>query len=128
MDRNRREGMGNEKGNWMWVLGAVFLACALAVGGYVLGRSSGSADYAAALAKYDSLKSADDALMGRLGSTLGTALSQSQRLAQSGAGLEQSARAVADLSTAVHDAISAIVSYEKARGSSGPGNLPSSPK
>jgi len=95
--------------------------------GYLLGRSAGSADYAAALAKYDSLKSADDALMGRLGVSLGNALSESQRLSAAGSGLEQSARAVAVLAAGLHDSISAIVSYEKARGSSGPSNVPGRP-
>jgi hypothetical protein len=124
----RSNNVGTIKKNWVWILGAVFLAGALFIGGFVLGRSAGSADYASALAKYDSLKSADDALMGQLGTSLGNALTESQRLSAAGSGLEQSARAVAVLASGLHDSISAIVSYEKARGSSGPGNVPSGPK
>ena len=115
------------KKDWMVYVGLVLLGGALFIGGVLLGRSAGSADYAAALAKYDSLKSADDALMGRLGVSLGNALSESQRLSAAGSGLEQSARAVAVLAAGLHDSISAIVSYEKARGSSGPSNVPSRP-
>ena len=112
----------------MVYLGLILLGGALFVGGVLFGRSSGSADLAAAVARYDSLKSADDALMGRLGQSLGNALTESQRLSSTGSGLEQSIRTVAVLALGLHDSISAIARYEKARGSSGPGSDPGSPK
>ena len=110
------------KKNWMVFLGLILLGGALAVGGFVIGQSTRSADYARALAKYDQLKSTDDALMGQLGTSIGNALTESQRLSSSGSGLEQSIREVAVLATGLHDAISAIVSYEKAGVSSSPAN------
>ena len=104
----------------IWLVGgAVFVAGGLFFGGLLFGRSAGNADLNAALVKYNSLKSADDTLMGRLGNSLGNALAESQRLGAAGSGLEQSVRAVAVLATGLHDSIDAIVSYEKARGSSG---------
>ena len=114
--------------NWKWILGAIMLAGALAIGGFCLGRSSGSADLRTALAKYNGIVAADDALMGRLGSSLSGALAESQRLSAAGSGLEQSARQVAVLALGLRDSIGAIVSYEKARGSSGPGGSQDIPK
>ena len=104
----------------MWILGAIVFAAGLFFGGYDLGRSSGYGDVASALAKYNDLRAQDDALMGRLGSSLGNALRESQRLSTAGSGLEQSIREVAVLALGLHDSIDAIVEYEKARDSSGP--------
>jgi hypothetical protein len=110
------------KVNWPWYLGAVLLGAGLLIGAYDLGRSTGSADVNAALAKYNELRTADDALLGQLGTSLGRALTESQRLSAAGSGLEQSIRAVAVLALGLSDSISAIARYEKARGSSGPGS------
>jgi len=101
--------------NWKWILGAIVLAGALAVGGYWIGRSAGDTQLNAALSAYNELRAADDALLGRLGTTLGGALKQSERLNSTGSGLEQSIREVAVLSLGLHDAIIAIARYEKER-------------
>ena len=45
------------KKNWMVFLGLILLGGALAVGGFVIGQSTRSADLAAAIAKYNQLKS-----------------------------------------------------------------------
>ena len=108
--------------NWKLLVGSLVLGVVLFIGGFLLGRSAGSADLNIALEQYRTLRTADDALLEGLGSTLGGALQQSQRLAQSGGGLEQSARRVAILANAVHDAISAIARSEEARGSESPGS------
>lgn len=112
----------NVKQNWMAYAGALLLAGALFIGGFIIGRSAGASDVNVALARYNELRTADDALVGRLGSTLGGALERSKQLSLAGNGLEQSAHAVAVLANSIHDAISAIARYEEARGSSGPGS------
>ena len=114
--------------NWMVPIGLILLGGALAVGGFILGRSAGRADSDALLAKYTGLVAADNALMGQLGSSLGGALAESKRLSSTGSGLEQSIRTVAVLANGLHDAISAIARYEKARGSGGPGSGQVSPQ
>ena len=118
--------MTNEK--WKRILVAILIAGAFSVGGYFYGRSSGSADLESALAKYNALVAADNDVMGRLRTSLTGALTESQRLSATGSGLEQSVRTVVVLATGLHNAVSAIARYEKARGSSGPGGGQVSPK
>jgi len=120
--------MGKPIPLWIKVV-SLLLACLLffAIGTYV-GRIANNADLARATAQLDKLRSDDDALLGRLGTSLGNALAESDRLARAGAGLEQSARAVAVLANGLHDAISSIARYEKARGNSIGSNTPDQAK
>lgn len=101
-----------------WIVVSVLCVVAFFGVGFYVGTIGQSAKLDAALAKYDTLRAADNALMGRLGETLGGAIKRSEQLRNSGAGLEQSARRVAVLAQAVNDSIVAIVRDQKERGSS----------
>ena len=110
------------KKNWMVFLGLILLGGALAVGGFVIGQSTRSADYARALAKYDQLKSNTDLYLGSALKSLGSALAEQQRLSKLGGDIESEARSVAALSLGIHDCIASLRRAQEAGGSSSPAN------
>jgi hypothetical protein len=108
------------KSRWMWILGAVLLGAGLLIGAYNLGRSTGSADVNAALAKYNELRTADDKYIGSALGSVKSALAESDRLSQSGSYIEATVRSISVLVNAVRDCITELSKAEALRGSGSP--------
>jgi hypothetical protein len=117
--------MTNEK--WKQVLFAVLVGAALAVGGFLLGRSAGSADLRAAVARYDALRTADDQYLGQALGAVRSAIAESDRLAKSGSDLESTARSIAVLVNGIRDCVGALEKAEAARSNSRISGDPGSP-
>jgi hypothetical protein len=108
---------------WPWIVGAALLAGAIFVFGMLAGRSAGSADLRAAVARYDALRSADDKYIGTALKSIGSALSESDRLAKSGSDIDATARSIAVLVTGIRDCVASLERAQGARETSGiPGN------
>jgi hypothetical protein len=125
----RSKEMANEKATWwVWVLGAIMLAGALAIGGFCLGRSAGSADVRAAVARYDALRTADDRAIGTALDAVRSAIAESGRLAKSGSDIESTVRSIAVLVNGIRDCVGALEKAEAARSDSRVSGDPGSPK
>jgi len=116
------------KKNWIVYLGLILLGGAIFVGGLLLGRSSGSADLAAATAKYNALRATDDQYIGSALKSVGSALAASQQLNSTGNDLETTARRIAIIANGIRDVAAILTKAESARGGSGPGASPVGPK